>query len=85
MLNYKHVMRWMLWLVSLALIVALTTMPWRDYVGHSHWDRVRWVPFSDHGFPEILLNVALFFPFGYCFRQALHGHFWKKIGVSRSS
>ena len=70
MLDYKGFMRWTLWLVWLATIVALTTMPWSYYVGHSQWNRVTWVPFSDHELPEILLNVALFFPFGYFFRTS---------------
>jgi glycopeptide antibiotics resistance protein len=74
MLDYKGFMRWTLWLVSLAVIVTLTTMPWSYYVGHSQWNRVTWVPFSDHHeLPEILVNVALFFPFGYFFPRALYG------------
>ena len=73
MLEYKGFMRWTLWLVSLAIIIALTTMPWSYYVDHSQWDRVTWVPFSDHELPEILLNVALFFPFGYFYPGPLYG------------
>ena len=66
-------MRSTLWLVSLAVVVALTTMPWSNYIGYCQGNRVTWVPFSDHELPEILLNVALFFPFGYFFPRALYG------------
>lgn len=38
-----------LWLVSLAVVVALTTMPWSNYVGYSQGNRVKWIPSSDHG------------------------------------
>jgi glycopeptide antibiotics resistance protein len=47
-------------------------MPWH-YVAHSHWDRVNWIPFSDHPLVEILGNIALFVPFGYFFPRLPHG------------
>jgi glycopeptide antibiotics resistance protein len=78
MVDYKGFMRWTLWLISIVVIIALTTMPWSNYVGHSHWDHVTWLPFSDHPLPEVLGNVALFFPFGYFFPQALHGQYLKR-------
>jgi len=54
-------------LVSVALIVAATTMPWSMYyVGHSHWAHVEWVPFSRTVRPDdFLLNILLFLPFGF--------------------
>ena len=57
----------LLLIVSVALIVAATTMPWSIYyVGHSHWARVEWVPFSRRVRPvDFLLNILLFLPFGY--------------------
>jgi glycopeptide antibiotics resistance protein len=57
----------LLTMASLALIVVVTTMPWSTYyVGHSHWARVEWVPFSKTFRPlDLLLNILLFVPFGY--------------------
>ena len=68
-------MRLTLWILSIAVIVALTTMPWANYVGHPHWDEVRWIPFYDHPLPlaDILGNVLLFVPFGYLFPRGLRG------------
>jgi len=53
-------------LVSVAVIIAATTMPWSMYyVGHSHWAHVEWVPFSRTVRPDdFLLNILLFLPFG---------------------
>jgi glycopeptide antibiotics resistance protein len=63
-----------LWLLSIALIVGITTMPWSNYVGHPHWDQVRWIPFYPPlAFLDILGNVVLFLPFGYFFPRALRG------------
>lgn len=74
-------MRWTLWLMGIAVIVGFTTMPLSNYVGHSHWDHVSWVPFYDQrlSLPDILGNVALFFPFGYFFPRVLHGLPLKRI------
>ena len=72
MTDPKFTMRCTLWVIGIALILAVTTMPWSSYVGHSHWDRVNWIPFSDHPLLEIFGNVALFFPFGYFFPRARH-------------
>ena len=53
--------------VSVALIIAATTMPWSMYyVGHSHWANVEWLPFSRRVRPnDFLLNILLFVPFGF--------------------
>jgi glycopeptide antibiotics resistance protein len=74
-------MRWALWFMGIATIVGFTTMPLSNYVGHSHWDHVSWVPFYDQrlNLPDILGNVALFFPFGYFFPRVLHGLSLKRI------
>lgn len=55
---------WVLWVV---VILVLTTMPWSNYVGHSHWDQVRWIPFWNRplALSDIFGNVLLFIPFGY--------------------
>jgi glycopeptide antibiotics resistance protein len=39
--------------------------PWSNFVGHSHWVLVEWVPFSRGVFPfDIVANIALFVPLG---------------------
>jgi glycopeptide antibiotics resistance protein len=54
------------------VIVGVTTLPWSDYTGHSHWDHVRWVPFSERPLitTDVLLNVILFVPFGFLLMRA---------------
>jgi glycopeptide antibiotics resistance protein len=64
-------MWWKLWLVWIVIVVGLTTMPWKNYVGHSHWRLVHWVPFQQPlVLTDVLSNVALFTPFGYLLRRA---------------
>ena len=43
-------------LVVSAGLVFAATYPWGDMVGHSHWTRVRWIPFKTG--PIRLLDVA---------------------------
>ena len=43
-------------LVLSAVLVFGATYPWGDMVGHSHWTRVRWIPFKTG--PIRLLDVA---------------------------
>lgn len=49
----------------MALVLA-AVVPWTDFVGHSHWGFVRWVPFVSPPIVPIDLvgNVMLFIPFG---------------------
>jgi glycopeptide antibiotics resistance protein len=56
-----------------AVIVCVTTLPWKNFVGHPHWDHVRWIPFQDHPLAlfDIVANVLLFVPFGYFLVRAL--------------
>jgi glycopeptide antibiotics resistance protein len=63
--------RWGFWLAAIALIVSCTILPWSNYVGHPHWENVRWVPFYGTGVLDLIANTALFFPFGYFFPGAL--------------
>ena len=54
-------------LASLAAVLAATLLPWSNFVGHSHWAQVQWVPFYGHRLDwfDIAANVALFVPLGY--------------------
>jgi glycopeptide antibiotics resistance protein len=55
-------------LASLAAVLAATLLPWSNFVGHSHWAQVQWIPFYGHRLDwfDIAANVALFVPLGYC-------------------
>jgi glycopeptide antibiotics resistance protein len=57
---------WHLWI---AVIVLATTWPWSDFLGHTHWDKVRLVPFADRSFArwDMMENFLLFVPFGVLF------------------
>lgn len=48
------------------MVSFITTWPTHPYVGHSHWQRVEWIPFSAGLDPiDFVANVALFAPFGF--------------------
>lgn len=51
--------------VSAALVVAVG-YPWGEFVGHTHWSKVAWVPFtSDYDrLPDEAGNLLLFVPLG---------------------
>lgn len=65
-------MKLMLFLLWTAVIVDVTTLPWSDYTGHSHWDHVQWMPFCERPLvaTAIVLNVILFVPFGFILMRA---------------
>jgi len=65
----------LLWIGWVLVIGAVTLLPRSNYVGHSHWSSVRWVPFqagemSQDFFVDVLANVLPFAPFGYLQRRA---------------
>jgi glycopeptide antibiotics resistance protein len=48
-----------------AIVILCAVVPWSGWVGHSHWDRVEWVPFSEIArVRDVVLNVALYVPLG---------------------
>jgi len=63
-------------LVWSAAIVA-TTVPWTDLVGHTHWQKVQWVPFQSPPVNaiDVIVNVLLYLPFGYL---------WLRVSGSRA-
>jgi glycopeptide antibiotics resistance protein len=57
------------------VILAVTTMPWSNFKGHAHWSRVYWIPLSDFRLSfsfvaDLVGNLLLFVPFGFCFAAA---------------
>ena len=69
----KKTLWWLLWSGSILVILGPTMLPLSNFVGHSHWDQVRWIPFYGDAFKPLDIggNVALFAPFGFCLRRAL--------------
>ncbi len=47
-------------------VVLIADCPWGDFQGHTHWAKVRWIPFVTPpvGAADIALNVLLFVPLG---------------------
>ncbi len=78
-------MWWTVLALWTSIILGVTVLPLANYVGHSHWDQVRWIPFYGHrlDFYDILSNMALFIPFGYLLRRAVHKwsrkHAWELL------
>ena len=60
------------WLVILFLIPLF---PLTNFVGHPHWEAIRWIPFQDFSLTlnilmDIIANIGWFMIFGYLF------HYW---------
>ncbi|HUK33213.1 MAG TPA: VanZ family protein [Vicinamibacterales bacterium] len=56
-------------LVLWTLVICAGVVPWTDFQNHSHWSRVQWIPFVTPPVKvvDILVNIALYLPFGYWF------------------
>ncbi len=60
-----------------ALFIALAgTFPFTNFVGHSHWEYIQWLPTADNFRSrrflfDIVANVALFLPLGYLLDRSL--------------
>jgi glycopeptide antibiotics resistance protein len=68
--------RELLWL-WLAVLVLTPLFPLENFVGHSHWDSVRWVPFQDFSLSansliDIAGNTVWFMMLGYL------SYYWAK-------
>ncbi|OGW49967.1 MAG: hypothetical protein A2V62_07770 [Nitrospirae bacterium RBG_19FT_COMBO_58_9] len=64
-----------LWGLFIALVGIL---PLTNFVGHSHWEYIQWLPTSNHFRSrrflfDIAANIALFLPLGYLLAQAYPG------------
>ena len=59
-----------------ALFIALVgTFPFTNFVGHSHWEYIQWLPTADNFLSrrflfDIVANVALFLPLGYLLERS---------------
>ena len=48
-------MWWILWGTWNIVILGFTVLPVENFVGHAHWDKVRWIPLYDH--PLVLFDI----------------------------
>lgn len=59
------------------LLIALAgTFPFTNFVGHSHWEHIQWLPTADtfrsrRFLFDIVANMALFLPLGYLLDRSL--------------
>ena len=53
-------------LVVASALVLVATLPWGDLQDHSHWSKVRWVPFVSLPITlrDMALNTLLYVPIG---------------------
>ncbi len=59
------------WLGASVAVILLAVVPWTDFVSHSHWGKVQWVPFLSPPvtIQDIVGNVSLYLPFGYAYAR----------------
>lgn len=71
---------------AIALVLLLTTWPTHRFVGHSHWDRVEWMPFSRFIAPvDLVANLVVFLPLGFAAtRRGWRFHRVVALGASLS-
>jgi glycopeptide antibiotics resistance protein len=76
-------MWWILCSAWSVVILAATVLPFKNFVGHAHWDQIRWIPFYSHPVAplDVVANVALFIPFGFLLRRALAGRSRKQAWI----
>ena len=65
-----------LWFLLAALAIA-PLLPLSNFVGHPHWDHIRWIPFQDfalsrHMLKDIVGNTFWFMMFGYLLHYQLN-------------
>ncbi|MBK5280455.1 MAG: VanZ family protein [Nitrospiraceae bacterium] len=72
-----HLSCLILWIV---LILMVGVLPLSNFVGHSHWEYIKWVPTAEDLrspkylidiFSDIVGNTVLFFPLGYFLSRLL--------------
>jgi|CXWL01.1.fsa_nt_gi glycopeptide antibiotics resistance protein len=67
-------------------IVVGTTIPWNDFQNHSHWGLVQWMPYggiprSKRALADLVINVLLYLPFGYCTLRAFPGRTGRRMAA----
>ena len=62
----------LLWMLWICVIVLVGILPLSNFVGHSHWEYIRWIPTTSNLRSSRFLfdfgaNLLLFVPFGLCY------------------
>ncbi len=67
----SHARAWIVFGLWSAVILA-ATVPTKDVVGHTHWQKVQWIPFRSPPVKvfDVVANIALYLPFGYTLARA---------------
>jgi glycopeptide antibiotics resistance protein len=68
-----------------AVIVAATA-PWTDFVGHTHWQKVQWIPFRSPPVKllDVVVNTLLYLPLGYTLASTFgsRGRVWRAVALA---
>jgi len=64
----SSLLRWS-WFAGLALALGCDVLPWSNFVGHAHWAKVVWIPFTEARLTafDVVANILLFAPLGFLF------------------
>src|ERR1700741_399609 len=76
---------WIAFGIWSAVIVA-ATVPTTDFVSHTHWQKVQWIPFVSPPVKlvDVVVNIGLYFPFGYTLARASGPRFraWRAVALA---
>jgi glycopeptide antibiotics resistance protein len=71
-----------LWIGWTVFILMVGVLPLSNFVGHSHWQYIKWVPTQEQLesplivldlFTDVVANILLFVPFGFLYIIRLQG------------
>ncbi|MET0515167.1 MAG: VanZ family protein [Nitrospiraceae bacterium] len=71
-----------LWIAWTIFILMVGVLPLSNFVGHSHWQYIKWVPTQEQLesppivldlFADVVANILLFVPFGFLYTIRLQG------------
>jgi len=76
---------WIAFGIWSAVIVA-ATVPTTDFVSHTHWQKVQWIPFISPPVKlvDVVVNIGLYLPFGYTLARASGPRFraWRAVALA---
>jgi glycopeptide antibiotics resistance protein len=61
-----------IWCGLWSAVILAVTVPWTDFVGHTHWQKVQWIPFRSPPVKivDVAANTLLYVPLGYLLLKA---------------
>jgi VanZ family protein len=68
----RHTVRMRIGCAAWSGLIVAATVPWTSFVGHTHWQKVQWIPFYSPPVKilDVVVNVLLYAPFGYTLLRA---------------